>query len=383
MAQNKRLSKEEIQEDKFIDFVLECYTFLKDNVKIISIVLVIAIVGIAGFLGYRQNKQTKYAEASANFNDAITTYKEAETNFLDTSTPTESESDTDDEATEDKVTFQDAEEKLKLVFEKFPNTIFADKARFNYAKTLYYQGKYSEARAQFQEVVDTHKPENQNFALHAQKAIGNCYEQEGDYAKAITAYEERSFPNTPQLAPAIRKFAITNAKFNQALCYEKLNELEDAKTSYQDIINEFENTLKTALLEKSSELLKDAKETAALIEELPDVSKATELESNELYYEALVAYTDAIRSYKVTKDISGGLESEVREKIRSFEDLVVPFIKRVQSARKTEKSGNQSNALNTYNQIIDFKAYGLNLELYKKAQLNYDRLTIIGKRDVK
>ena len=386
MAQNKRLNKDDIQEDKFIEFVLECYTFLKDNVKIISIVLAIVVIGTVVFLGFRQNRETRYADASAKFTEAITTYKEAETDYLDTSTPDESENNNDDEESEEKATFQDAGEQLKLVFEKFPNTIFADKARFNYAKTLYFQGKYPEARAQFKKVVETHKPENGNFALYAQKAIGNCYEQEGDYENAIAAYEKRAFPPTSQLAPEIRYFAITNAKFNQALCYEKLNALEDAKVLYKEIIDEFQETLKVGLQQKSDDLIKTAKEVIELIElieEPLELTEATQLESDKLSYEALVAYTDAIRSYKVTKDIGGGLTSNLRKRIRSFDDLVTPIIKNVKSARNAEKVGNQSGALNFYRRILQFEDYGLSLDLYNRALLNYDRLTINENKDTK
>ena len=61
--------------------------------------------------------------------------------------------------------------------------------------------------------------------MYAQKAIGNTYEQEGDYEKAIAAYQARAFPPTPQLAPEIRKFVLMEAKFNQALAYEKSERL--------------------------------------------------------------------------------------------------------------------------------------------------------------
>ena len=69
---------------------------------------------------------------------------------------------------------------------------------------LYYQGNYAEARTQFQQIIAEHQPENQIESLYAQKAIGNTYEQEGDYEKAIEAYQAKSFPATPQLSPEIR-----------------------------------------------------------------------------------------------------------------------------------------------------------------------------------
>lgn len=379
MAQKNRLRKEEIQEDKFIDFVLQCYDFLKNNIAAISIALVIAIVGVVGYIVYTQNQQEKYAEAAASFTDATETYNAAETSFLDVSTPDESEDNTEDEDSADKTTFQDAEEKLQIIFEKYPNTALADKARYKYAKSLYYQGKHSEAREQFEKIVDTHKPENQIYALYAQKAVGNCYEQEGDYAKAISAYDAREFPTTDQLAPEIRRFVITNAKYNQALCHEKLNAVDDAKATYKEIIDEFQQTLQTGIEEKSSELIEEAKEVLTVIEEPLDLTKAENLESDGLYFESLTAYTDAIRAYKVKKDIESGLLPDVRKRIRRFEEVANTVVRNVQSARKFEKSGRLSPSLSSYNQVIGFDTVGLNRELYEHAILNYDRLTITEK----
>ena len=377
MAQN-RLTKEEIKEDKFVDFVLQCYKFLKDNVRTISIALAVVIVGVVAYIVYTHNQETKHAEAAANFNNAVEVYKEAERNFLDVSSPSESEEDTEDEASTEKATFQDAEEKFKLIFEKYQDTALADKARYDYAKTLYYQAKYPEARAQFEQVIKTHKPENQIYALYAQKAVGNCYEQEGDYKNAISAYDARAFPSTPQLAPEIRQFAITNAKFNQALCHEKLNATEDAKASYKEIIDEFQRTLEIGIQQKSVELIKEAKEVLTVIAEQVDTTKASQLESEELYFEAFVAYTDAIRTYKVKKDTGGGLLTDVRKRIRNFEDIATTVIGEIKGARNFEKTGKQSSALSNYDQVVDFDKLGLSDDLYKRALLNYDCLTITG-----
>jgi tetratricopeptide (TPR) repeat protein len=377
MARNK-LTKEEIKEDKFINFVLQCYTFLKDNVRTISIALAVVIVGVVTYIVYTHNQETKNAEAAVSLIDAVEVYKEAESNFLDVSSPSETEEDTEDEASTEKATFQDAEEKFKLIFEKYQNTALAGKARYDYAKTLYYQAKYPEARAQFEQVIKTHKPENQIYALYAQKAVGNCYEQEGDYTNAISAYDARAFPSTPQLAPEIRQFVITNAKFNQALCHEKLNATEDAKASYKEIIDEFRRTLEIGIQQKSDELIKEAKEVLTVITEQVDTTKASQLESEELYFDAFVAYTDAIRTYKVKKDTGGGLLTDVRKRIRNFEDMAMTVIGEIKDARNHEKSGRQSSALSSYDQVVNFDQLGLSDDLYKRALLNYDRLTIAG-----
>lgn len=378
MSQNKRLTKEEIQEDKFINLVLTSYAFLKDNLRTIIITIAIAVIGVVAYLTYTHNQENKYIQASANFNKATETYKEAETNFFDVSSPDETVDVTDEEASEEKASFEDAESELRDVFDKYANTKFADKARFNYAKSLYFQGKYSDAREQFEKIVETSRPENQIYVLYAHKAIGNCYEQEGDYAKAITTYEAKAFPDTPQISPAIRQYVLSNAKYNQALCHEKLDAVEDAQATYKEIIDEFKSTVYQGIEQRSLELINDAKAVILLVEDPLDVTKAEHSVTEELYFEALMEYTDALRTYKVKKDIEGGLESETRKRIRSFEDVSTEMIANVLSARKSEKSGFQSTTLNSYNNVVGFEKIGLNRELYELAVLNYDRLAMSG-----
>ncbi|RKU25984.1 hypothetical protein C6497_14455 [Candidatus Poribacteria bacterium] len=374
MSQKRRIMNEEIkQEDKFIDLVLGCYSFIKDNAKIITIVTAVVIVAVVGYMVYDQNQKTTYAKASAHYSEAITTYKDAEKDFLDTSEPT---NETENEDETEKTTFLEAEEKLKAFIQKYPNTIFADKAQYQYAKCLYYQEKYPEARNEFQVVVDNHKSENELIALYAQKAIGNCYEQEGDYTKAISAYEANSFPTTSNLPPQIRQYVLTGAKFNQALCYEKLNQIEDAKVAYQDVIDEFEKTIQTGLDQKSHDLLNHAKEVITIIEDDLDLTEATQLETQDLSFDALIAYTDTIRNYKVSKDIQDGLPKEIRKRIKIYEDLATSFIKNVQLAIEADKMGSRSSALNSYNRITNLTDLGLNRNFYERALLNYDRLNL-------
>ena len=382
MAKNKRLTKEEIQEDKFINFVLLCYGFLKDNVRTICITLAVVIVAVAAYTIYTQNQDREYAEASADFNAARKISKEAETNFFDTTSPEETEDTEDTENTEDdtdepeekKASFEDSKEQLKAFLDKYPNVTYADKARYNYAKNLYYQGKYSEARAEFKTVIETHQPENEIYAFYAQKAVGNCYEQEGKYEEAISAYEEREFPKTTQLPQEIQQYVLSNAKLNQALCYEKIDATEDAKAAYQDIIDDFKQSLEIAIQNKSQDLIKDAKEVLKIIEEPLNLQGAESLESEQLYYKALVEYTDTIRTYKVQQDIKGGLPKEVRKRISSFEDVTTTLMSNISSARHHEKSDSVSNALSYYNAAIEFEKFGFSKELYEKALLNYNRL---------
>ena len=364
MARNKRLTKEEIQEDKFIEGLLKAYAFLKGNLQTIIVAAVVVLVAVGGYAAYYQNQENRRSEATVALREAAEAYKEAEQSLFDAEKLAESEE-----------LLKTAQTELKAVFEKYPNTTFADKARYQYANTLYYQGNYADARLQFQNLIDEHQPESQIDSLYAQKAIGNTYEQEADYEKAITAYQAKAFPPTPQLPPEIRKFVLAEAKFNQALVYEKLGDTDAARDVYKEIIDEFRSTIEAGIVQKSRELLEEAKGIVAAIDEpLQDVSEAKKLEDEKRYYEAYVAYTDAIRTYKVNKDIHGGLSSELRKQLGSFEKGAMTVINSIQNARRAENEGRQSSALYGYDAVLELETLGLNRRLYENALFHYKRL---------
>jgi tetratricopeptide (TPR) repeat protein len=363
MARNKRLTKEEIQEDKFIEGLLKAYAFLKGNLQTIIVAAVVVLVAVAGYAAYYQHQGNRRAEATLALRQATEAYQKAEESLFDAEKLAESEE-----------LLTTAQTELKAVFEKYANTTFADKARYQYANTFYYQGNYPEARTQFQQLIEKHQPENQMDSLYAQKAIGNTYEQEGDYEKAVAAYQAKVFPPTPQLSPEIRKFVLMEAKFNQALAYEKFGDLDAARNTYQEIVDEFRSTLETGLAQKSRELIEEAKVVIAAIDEPLDVSNARKLEDEKQYFEAYAAYTDVIRTYKVNRDIQGGLPSELRKQIGGFEKGAMTVINSIQNARRAEDDERESSALYGYDLVVELETLGLSRRLYENALFHYKRL---------
>ena len=363
MARDQRLTKEEIQEDKFIEGLLTTYQFLKEHLRTIIIVVGIVLIAVAGYAAYYQNQENRRAEATIALRDATETYRTAEESLFDAEKLAESEE-----------SLVSAQTQLEQVFEKYPATAFADKARYQYASSLYYQGNYAEARSQFQQIIANHQPENQIYSLYAQKAIGNTYEQEGNYEKAVDAYQAKAFPPTPELPSEIRKFVLAEAKFNQAIVYEKLGNADAARAAYKEIVDEFRTTLEVGIAQKSLEVIEEAKVVIAALGETLDLSKAEKLENEKRYYEAYVAYADAIRTYKVNKDIQGGLSTELRKQIGSFEKEAITLINNIQNARRADDEGRESSALYSYDLVVELEKLGLSRRLYENALLHYKRL---------
>ena len=366
MARNQRLTKEEIQEDKFIEGLLKAYQFLKENLRTIVIVVGIVVIAVAGYAAYYQNQESRRAAATLSLREATEAYRTAEESLFDADKLAESEN-----------SLAAAQTQLQHVFEMYPNTAFSDKAQYQYASSLYYQGNYAEARSQFQHIIANHHPENQIYSLYAQKAIGNTYEQEGNYEKAIDAYQAKAFPPTPELSPEIRKFVLTEAKFNQAIAYETLGNADAARAAYKEIVDEFRTTLEAGLAEKSREHIEDAKVVITAIGETLDLSNAEKLETEQRYYDAYVAYADAIRTYKVNKDIQGGLSTELRKQIGTFEKAAITLINNIQNARRADDEGRENSALYSYDLVVELEKLGLSRRLYENALLHYKRLASV------
>ena len=356
MAQSSRLTKEEIKEDRFIEAVLKSFEFLKTNLKTIIIALAVVIIGIFGASTYRQHQQDQRAEASFALVKAIEKYQEAEQDSL-----------SDEKADDSDEKFQAIAADFQTVVREYSGTSFADKALFNYAKTLYYQGNYDEARIQFQSVIDS-QPEDGILILYAQKAIGDCYAQEGKYQKAIAAYQSGKDALTPKIPDAVRDFVLANGTFSQALCYEKLGQPGEALPLYKDLEQIFNDNLEKAIQQKSLEFIPEAKTVISEFPQPPVVSNAQALEGQGSFYDALVAYVEAIHRYKVDGDIDGGLNKELRERIRNFETKANEFLKNLRDARRYESEARRSTALYYYDQSVGLD-FAPSRNLYEKAIL--------------
>lgn len=363
MAQGNRLTKEEIERDQFVETVLKSYNFLKTYLKLIIIAVAVVVVLVAGISIYSQEQQETRAEASLDFAKAIEKYQEAEDSWLD-----HEKLETSGEQ------FQTGGEAFQTIFQKYSGTPFADRARYNYARTLYYQGDYGSAIEQFESVKESHQSDNQILALYAQKAIGNCYEQQGQYEKAIEAYEK-----LPDIPVPVREHALVDSQLSQARCYEKLDRLDDAVAIYKDVIDLFRENLDKAIQEKSRDfifgrnLTPSVKSLLTSLPEAPSVAGTEKLENEGAFYEAFVAYAEAVHRYKVNKDIDGGLTKALREGIYNFEKKADEFLKNLRDAHRYESEGQQSTALYYYDQAVNLD-FAPSRNLYETARFHHDRL---------
>ena len=360
MVQSKRLAKEDVEKDRFAEAILGGYVFLKENLKpiIFGVAIVILVVGVVAV--YQHQQREKRAEAFLKYMQVVEKYQEAENDWLDSE-----ETETNGEQ------FEAIATQFQTIFQKYSGTSVADKARYTYAKTRYYQKDYDGAITQFQAVIGQHQPENHVLALYAQKAIGNCYEQKGEYQRAIDDAYTVAEDDLPPIA--MRGHVLADLQLSQARCYEKLGDFDNALAVYKDLIDLFRDNLRKAIQQKGLGLINKAKPLIETLSQPPNVTEAERLESEANYYDAFVSYAETIHNYKVDKDIHGGLTKGLRERIHRFEIEANDFRKTLRDARRYESEERNSTALYYYGQAVSLD-FAPSRKVYEKSLLCRDKI---------
>ena len=163
---------------------------------------------------------------------------------------------------------------------------------------------------------------------------------------------------------------------NQAIAHKKSGDSGKAHLAYHEIADKFVRKLEADFAQNSIEQVEAAKVVINAIGEPFDIDipKAEKLENEKRYFEAYVAYTDAIRTYKVRKDIHSQLPSDLRKQIGNFEKGAMTVINSIQNARRAENEGRESSALYSYDLVVELETLGLSRRLYENALFNYKRL---------
>lgn len=112
----------------------------------------------------------------------------------------------------------------------YPNTDGGNRAFLLAASELYTQGKYDEARAQFQRFLQEHP--DSPFAGQAALGIASCLDAQGRTDDAINAYRNAADRyQTPNVAPQAR-MALARLYQTQGKLAETRNQLEEIVKNY-------------------------------------------------------------------------------------------------------------------------------------------------------
>jgi tetratricopeptide (TPR) repeat protein len=380
MAHSEKVTKKELKEDRFVTLTLEFYEFLRKNLKNIIISVGIVIVVIAAFSIYYYSMQQKEAAASVAMEEAIKLFEEAETSW----TGQGKEEKKQEESSNDyKDKYKKAKTKFDDIIKRYGSSNYADKALYYSAKASYQIGEYDQAIQGFRKLVD--KYSNSLFALFAQSALGNCYEQKGNednLRKAISEYAPVKFEKFaifPQ-----QEHVVAQSLFHQAMLYEKLGQPSDALKAYNQIIDTFDRNLQKAVNDKINDILKEAKALVEKITRIPgaldkdmqaNISKARNDEAAGKYEKALEACSDIIHLYKSQTGSRESVPSKLQLEISEYDKRAADFFKNIRDARRYVSEEQQSSALYAYDRAVGL-TFAPTREIYENALLQRDRIQI-------
>lgn len=217
----RKISKQELKEDKFVKFTLQAKSYLDENYqKIMRAALGIgAIIIILVF--YYYNSQETAKEANSQLGIAEIEYKNGN--------------------------LAKASERLVKLIEDYEGTDSADKGMFLLANIYYQQKKYEDAQIYFDKFVDAYSGSNILLAS-GYAGLAACHEVTEDFSEAAELYEQAA-----DLAPDFPE--SDNYYYLSALCYKRAGELDKARSIFKNLANDA----------KSSQRVKDAETQLVLM----------------------------------------------------------------------------------------------------------------------
>lgn len=217
----KKITKQELKEDKFVKFTLQAKTYIDENYqKIMRIALGVGAVIII-LVFYYYNSQETAKEANSQLGIAEIEYKNGN--------------------------LPKASERLERLINEYGDTDSADKGMFLLANIYYQQKRYEEARTYFDRFVSAYSGSNILLAS-GYAGLAACEEVTENFSEAAELYEQAA-----NLAPDFPE--SDNYYYLSALCYKRAGEMDKARSIFEQLASEA----------KSSQRVKDAETQLVLM----------------------------------------------------------------------------------------------------------------------
>jgi tetratricopeptide (TPR) repeat protein len=219
---NKKITKQELKEDKFVKFSLQAKNYVDENYqKLMRIGLGILAVVVIIIFFYYESVQT---EVDANSQLGI-----AEIEFTNGQ-------------------LSKASQRLSRLIEDYDGTDAADQGLFLLANIYFQQQNYDQAREYFEKFVDAYN--GSNILLSSGYAgLAACEEADKNYMEAASLYEQaaETAPDFPE---------ADNQLFLAGLCYKKAGDIDKAKSIFEELAEESEKSSRKKDAESQLVLLK-------------------------------------------------------------------------------------------------------------------------------
>jgi len=198
----KKITRQELKEDKFVKTALEVKTFIDENYKQVTMVVggVFAVVALLILFVWVQG--LKKEEASAQLGIAQIEYN--------------------------NLNYSKAKTRLLRLIEEYGGTEYASQGKFLLANIYYQQKELEPALQYFEEFVDEYSGSDVLIAS-GYAGMAAIHEKKGEYTTAAEYYEKAAeeAPDFPE---------SDNFIYLAGLCYKKAGEMEKAKEKFEKLV---------------------------------------------------------------------------------------------------------------------------------------------------
>jgi len=204
----KKLTKKEIKEDKFVLFAMEAKNYIEENARMVSIVSAVVIALIVVAIGYSYYHSADVEQAATLFGEAQIEYQNLNT--------------------------LKAKNLLHRLEDEFSGTEEAEKGLFLLANIYYNENKTEEAAKYYQKFINSYS-KSPVLLASGMAGYAACMERLGKWSEAAEYYKkaQETAPNFVEAADYL---------YLAALNYTEAGNLEKAKQALEYIVNNYKES---------------------------------------------------------------------------------------------------------------------------------------------
>jgi len=200
----KKITKQELKEDKFVKFSLLAKTYVDENYQTIMRSALAIGVLIILFVFYYYNAQETDREANSQLGIAAIEYANGN--------------------------LKKASERLVRLIEEYDGTDATDQGMFILANIYFQQKKYADAQTYYDKFIGNYTGSSILLAS-GYAGLAACEEVNANFSEAADLYEQAA-----ELAPEFPE--SDNYYYLSALCYKRAGDFDNARSLFEHLANE-------------------------------------------------------------------------------------------------------------------------------------------------
>ena len=208
-SETKRMTKEELREDEFVEWLVSAIDYIRDNRNVFFVGALIILGGIVGLRTFIESQEQSKLEASALFGDVL--------------------------IAEQSEQIIEAIKKAEHLVENYGGSPASGKATIFLANMYYSQERYEEAKKFYQAYLAYSDIERIDILSHAaEMGLLACSEVDGSLEQVAQAYEELGLKYEGK---SLGAFSLMSA----IRCYKRLGNVDRTKQLLNSLKTTYSN----------------------------------------------------------------------------------------------------------------------------------------------